>query len=172
MTITMNIEDLYARQDELQRIAAALGHAPPGPKTLRLAILDELGELNHELKRLWAWWKAMGDPDPVRVVDEASDVLHFVLIRDLMRGRGGRTGSVLTGHVPMTPVDALLALSAWQMGTGEDEEMAGAPATFRALCDVIAAVGATPEDLWRAYFAKTDENLRRWRAQRAGAAAS
>lgn len=44
------------------------------------AILDEVGELNHELKGQWCWWK---DTQPMvereLVLEEFVDVLHFVL---------------------------------------------------------------------------------------------
>lgn len=44
------------------------------------AILDELGELNHELKADWCWWKKTQTPvDDKKVMEEFVDVLHFVL---------------------------------------------------------------------------------------------
>lgn len=44
------------------------------------AILDELGELNHELKADWCWWKKSQKPvDRQRVLEEFVDVLHFCL---------------------------------------------------------------------------------------------
>lgn len=44
------------------------------------AILDELGELNHELKSEWCWWKKTQKPIVLeRVLEEFVDVLHFCL---------------------------------------------------------------------------------------------
>ena len=44
------------------------------------AVLDELGELNHELKADWCWWKKTQAPvDEKKVLEEFVDVLHFVL---------------------------------------------------------------------------------------------
>ena len=44
------------------------------------AILDEIGELNHELKADWCWWKKTQAPvDEKKVLEEFVDVLHFVL---------------------------------------------------------------------------------------------
>lgn len=44
------------------------------------AILDEIGELNHELKADWCWWKKTQTPvDDKKVMEEFVDVLHFVL---------------------------------------------------------------------------------------------
>lgn len=48
------------------------------------AILDELGELNHELKGDWCWWKKSQKPvDRQRVLEEFVDVLHFCLSQTL-----------------------------------------------------------------------------------------
>ncbi|WP_290450906.1 dUTP diphosphatase [Faecalibaculum rodentium] len=44
------------------------------------AVLDEIGELNHELKADWCWWKKTQAPvDEKKVLEEFVDVLHFVL---------------------------------------------------------------------------------------------
>ena len=48
------------------------------------AILDEIGELNHELKADWCWWKKSQKPvDRSRVLEEFVDVLHFCLSQTL-----------------------------------------------------------------------------------------
>ena len=47
---------------------------------LNLATLDEIGELNHELKANWCWWKKTQQPvDRGKVLGELVDVYHFVL---------------------------------------------------------------------------------------------
>lgn len=47
---------------------------------LRIAYFDELGELTHEMKPNWNWWKIKNAPiDMPRVREELSDVLHFYL---------------------------------------------------------------------------------------------
>lgn len=47
---------------------------------LNLAILDEVGELNHELKANWCWWKKTQAPvDSEKVLGELVDVWHFAL---------------------------------------------------------------------------------------------
>ena len=46
----------------------------------KTAILDELGELTHELKGRWCWWKKTQKPvDDKKVLEELVDVWHFVL---------------------------------------------------------------------------------------------
>lgn len=48
---------------------------------LSLALLDELGEFNHELKARWCWWKKTQAPvDHDKALEELVDVLHFVLM--------------------------------------------------------------------------------------------
>ena len=49
-------------------------------RNLNLAILDEIGELTHELKGNWCWWKKTQAPvDKEKVLGELVDVWHFVL---------------------------------------------------------------------------------------------
>lgn len=53
---------------------------PPQPSEYKLAIVDEVGELNHELKGRWCWWQAT--PTPIvweKVREELVDVWHFCL---------------------------------------------------------------------------------------------
>lgn len=47
---------------------------------LSFAILDEVGELTHELKANWCWWKKTQTPvDNEKVLGELVDIWHFVL---------------------------------------------------------------------------------------------
>ncbi len=49
-------------------------------ENLRMAILDEVGELTHELKGNWCWWKKTQAPvDNKKVLGELVDIWHFVL---------------------------------------------------------------------------------------------
>ena len=49
-------------------------------ENLRMAILDEVGELTHELKANWCWWKKTQAPvDNDKVLGELVDVWYFVL---------------------------------------------------------------------------------------------
>lgn len=45
-----------------------------------LALIDEIGELNHELKAEWCWWKKTVKPlDNEKVLEELVDCWHFAL---------------------------------------------------------------------------------------------
>jgi dUTP diphosphatase len=47
---------------------------------LRISYFDELGELTHEMKPNWNWWKIKNAPINLSLVqEELSDVLHFYL---------------------------------------------------------------------------------------------
>lgn len=47
---------------------------------LEIAILDEIGELTHELKGIWCWWKFTQKPvNDEKVLGELVDIWHFVL---------------------------------------------------------------------------------------------
>lgn len=49
-------------------------------KQYNMAILDEIGELVHELKGNWCWWKfTQPEVDQEKVLGELVDVWHFVL---------------------------------------------------------------------------------------------
>lgn len=47
---------------------------------LQMALIDEIGELTHELKGDWCWWKKTQKPvDRNKVLEELVDVWHFAL---------------------------------------------------------------------------------------------
>lgn len=59
---------------------------------LNMAILDEVGELTHELKGNWCWWKkTQPKVDRKKVLGELVDVWHFILSwqNHFMRGEEG-----------------------------------------------------------------------------------
>lgn len=49
-------------------------------KKTKLALIDELGELTHELKGNWCWWKKTQKPvDRTKVLEELVDCWHFAM---------------------------------------------------------------------------------------------
>ena len=47
---------------------------------VRMALFDELGEVNHEMKAEWCYWKKSQKPvDRDKLKEELSDVWHFAL---------------------------------------------------------------------------------------------
>ena len=69
---------MQAKLDEA--IMKEYGLAEIDKKNLGFAILDEVGELTHELKGDWCWWKKTQAPvDEEKVLCELVDIWHFVL---------------------------------------------------------------------------------------------
>lgn len=75
------IKEMLHKQAELDKsIMSAYGLTEIDEDNLRMAILDEVGELTHELKGNWCWWKKTQAPvDDKKVLGELVDIWHFVL---------------------------------------------------------------------------------------------
>ena len=75
------IKEMLHKQAELDKsIMSAYGLTEIDEENLRMAILDEVGELTHELKGDWCWWKKTQAPvDMRKVLGELVDVWHFIL---------------------------------------------------------------------------------------------
>lgn len=75
------IKDMLKKQEKLDKsIMSAYGLKKITDDKLAFAILDEVGELTHELKGDWCWWKKTQAPvDMGKVLGELVDIWHFVL---------------------------------------------------------------------------------------------
>ena len=75
------IKEMLQMQEKLDKaIMKEYGLTEIKWKDLELAILDEIGELTHELKGAWCWWKkSQPKVDKNKVLGELVDVWHFVL---------------------------------------------------------------------------------------------
>lgn len=75
------IKEMLPMQSKLDKsIMSAYGLTEIDKENLRMAILDEVGELTHELKGDWCWWKKTQAPvDDKKVLGELVDIWHFVL---------------------------------------------------------------------------------------------
>lgn len=75
------IKEMLHKQHKLDKsIMSAYGLKKITDDKLAFAILDEVGELTHELKGGWCWWKKTQAPvDDKKVLGELVDVWHFVL---------------------------------------------------------------------------------------------
>lgn len=75
------IKEMLKMQAKLdEAIMKEYGLAEIDKKNLGFAILDEVGELTHELKGDWCWWKKSQAPvDEEKVLGELVDIWHFVL---------------------------------------------------------------------------------------------
>lgn len=75
------IKEMLPMQAKLDKsIMSAYGLTEINKDDLKMAILDEVGELTHELKGYWCWWKKTQAPvDDKKVLGELVDIWHFVL---------------------------------------------------------------------------------------------
>lgn len=87
MIIKEQLKEMFQIQRTLnENILNEFGEEAMTEEKLELAIIDELGELTHELKGDWCWWKKTQKPvDRKRVLEELVDVYHFVMISEMMR---------------------------------------------------------------------------------------
>ena len=82
------IETMLKKQEELNSaIMEEFGLTTISKEQIDMATLDEIGELTHELKGDWCWWKKSQKPvDRNKVLEELVDVFHFVLIYEIFYG--------------------------------------------------------------------------------------
>lgn len=87
MEIKEQLTQMFLMQKTLnQNILKEFGQDAMTKEKLQLAIIDELGELTHELKGDWCWWKKTQKPvDRKRVLEELVDVYHFVMIWEMFK---------------------------------------------------------------------------------------
>ncbi len=171
MTYSTHYGDLLKRQAELQ----TLGKMPmPNVATIRTAAITEVGELAQEVKPDWAWWSkpnATRTITPERVLSEAADVLHFTLLMHLVM----KPAEMLTGELrawinPRPGHEYTAADCIASMARTLTDGYIGVQFVGSALCTLVSLYGFTPADLARAYWEKSEENLRRWREAREGQA--
>lgn len=129
--------------------------------TLKRAIIDEVGELNHELKATWCWWKnTQAEPNNEKVLEELVDVWHFVMSRHYLRIDAGR-GDVETDT-------KIIALDGIRDAT-KDELLEYDPIiqfleSYMDLDDMIAltySLGYEIEDVYNMYIKKNKINFER-----------
>ena len=75
------IKEMLQMQEKLdEAIMKEYGLEELDEGKLNLAILDEVGELTHELKANWCWWKkTQASVDNEKVLGELVDIWHFIL---------------------------------------------------------------------------------------------
>lgn len=171
--------DLYNTQRRLQESLRIM----PSPWMVKLALLDELGELIHLVKPFWAWWKRSDLAEKAkpqlsdlksRVLDEAADILHFILLNTLAEKEPGEKLDFLIDsqdyahNFQRNPMYGFsfhlraVAMHVFPM-QGITELMKALTALGNALTkEYSETVTFTPEELYDAYLEKAKINLVRW----------
>lgn len=89
MTNAEMLKEMLSMQEEYDQMVFEAhgmknGYRDLRPDQIYLALIDEVGELNHELKADWCWWKNTQKPvDREKVLEELADVVHFILMEVL-----------------------------------------------------------------------------------------
>ena len=85
LNIKGKLREMFTMQKDLnENILKEFGEDSMTEEKLELAIIDELGELTHECKGVWCWWKKTQPPvNRQRVLEELVDVYHFVMTWEL-----------------------------------------------------------------------------------------
>ena len=130
---------------------------------LSFAILDEVGELTHELKGKWCWWKkTQPQVDEEKVLGELVDIWHFVLSWQ-NNFNGGEEG-LLTDDELMKKVDN----SRWAIeehGKGIVIKLADLSYFLLRKVEPLIAIteylGFTVEQVYNAYCKKNKVNYQR-----------
>ena len=86
MKIREQLKEMFQMQRTLNKsILDEFGEESMTEEKFELAIIDELGELTHELKGDWCWWKKSQAPvNRQRVLEELVDVYHFVMTWEML----------------------------------------------------------------------------------------
>ena len=132
-------------------------------ENLSFAILDEVGELTHELKANWCWWKKAQAPvDEKKVLGELVDIWHFVLSWQ-NNFNGGEEG-LLTDDEIMEKVDD----NRWSIeeyGKGIVIKLADLSYSplwkVEPLIAITEYLGFTIEQVYKAYCEKNKVNYQR-----------
>lgn len=163
----LTVRALLERQAFLQETAERRGQRAFSRLEWRAAHLAEVGEVLQAAKGLWAWWRKAGQAPlaPQLVLDEVADVLHFVLLLELQRMRRpwyrGLVGALLPLDAPISGRVLVAQHGAvWcALGLGRATRLTQVlPLAY----GLVSYFGFSPDDLARAYWRKSEENLRRW----------
>lgn len=74
------INEMLKMQKAYDQSVYAAKDVHPTMEQKYLALIDEIGELTHELKPTWCWWKIhVGEVDRAKVLEELIDCWHFAL---------------------------------------------------------------------------------------------
>lgn len=77
------IEKMKYMQEKLDKSILTEHKCEYSLEKSRLALIDEIGETNHENKGSWCWWKYTQKPvDRIKLLEELADAWHFALSID------------------------------------------------------------------------------------------
>lgn len=130
---------------------------------LRFAIIDEVGELTHELKGNWCWWKKTQAPvDRKKVLGELVDIWHFVLSWQ-NHFKDGEEGMINARAVVRNSKRILNLIKTKEYRLSEElsDLVAWELCKVERLIAITEYLGFTIEDVYKAYCDKNKINYQR-----------
>ena len=117
------------------------------------ALIDEIGELVHELKGQWCWWKATQKPvDRNKVLEELVDCWHFGLSLD---NHGNNLDCTDSDYMKIFVYSPLKCIT-WVISSARMYQC-----VTEKLYSLTYALGFTMEDVYQGYIKKNKENYER-----------
>lgn len=134
-------------------------------ENLQLALLDEIGELTHELKAEWCWWKeTQPEVDQERVLEELVDIWHFAMAW-LYRVVGNGSMEAVVEAALDNSLDYSSYLETYKMTLILAVELRYSGFTFiKFLILCGRRLGFQIEDVYNAYIKKNKVNYERLKA--------
>ena len=132
-------------------------------ENLKMAILDEVGELTHELKGEWCWWKKTQAPvDRKKVLGELVDIWHFVLIWQ-NHFKDGEEGMINAREVVRNSkrILNLIKNKKYRLSEELSDLVAWPLCKLARLIAITEYLGFTIEDVYQAYCDKNKVNYQR-----------
>lgn len=130
---------------------------------LRFAIIDEVGELTHELKGNWCWWKKTQAPvDRKKVLGELVDIWHFVLSWQ-NHFKDGEEGMINARAVVRNSKRILNLIKTKEYRLSEElsDLVAWELCKVERLIAITEYLGFTIKDVYQAYCGKNKINYQR-----------
>ena len=118
------------------------------------AFIDEIGEMVHELKGTWCWWKAnQQEVDVMKVLEELVDAWHFALSLDYIQNNVVTEHELeVLSHYTISPVTCVV--NAMRCAS-----LNGSVTSY--MYKLTQGLGYTMMDVYTGYCAKNKENYAR-----------
>lgn len=160
LDVTNKLKDMFAMQILLNEdIFEKHKDKQMTEENLSFAIIDEIGELTHELKGDWCWWKNTQAPvNRQRVLEELVDIWHFVITWQIE-------------YTDWFPENLISRICCYLKGyyfeaTGEIGNIIGGmmesyECKIHYLFDLTLKLGFTFDEVYQEYLKKNKENYKR-----------
>lgn len=148
------IEMLHIQEALDNSFMKYMGNDKLDVKKVRMALFDELGEVCHELKAEWCYWKKSQEPvNRDKLKEELADVWHFALtLHRLYYGFYFEEESIKYGRIFHKDDDSFILI--------RKASQSGCRALYKVII-LTEKLGFTFEEMYDAYMEKNKENYER-----------